>query len=144
MIGKAKTRIRRVAGGKRLGNRLKPAFSMIICCLLVLAFKPRLDCRADTIVLLEGQMLTGRILVEKDTQLFVDIGVTVLAVPKAEILKYEYTDGFGLDSGDANDVNQPDTTGSVAQTVGDRLYRTADLKATTIVESAKAVSEAVV
>ena len=144
MIGKAKTRIRRVAGGKRLGNRLKPAFSVIICCLLVLAFKPRPDCRADTIVLLEGQMLTGRILVEKDTQLFVDIGVTVLAVPKAEILKYEYTDGFGLDSGDANDVNQPDTTGSVAQTVGDRLYRTADLKATTIVESAKAVSEAVV
>ena len=48
-------------------------------------------CWADTIVLKEGQSLTGNILAEKDTQLIVDIGVAVLTIPKENILEYEYT-----------------------------------------------------
>ena len=144
MIGNVKTKCSRPAGEKSLGNKLKRIFSVIIGCLLLWSFQPTRDCRADTIVLLEGQMLTGRILVEKDTQLFVDIGVTVLAVPKAEILKYEYSEGSGLDLGDADDVTQPDATGSGPQTGSDHLYRTADLKKTTIAKCAKAVSDAVV
>ena len=45
-------------------------------------------CLADTIVLKEGQRLTGNILVEKETLIYVDIGVTVLAIPKEKILEY--------------------------------------------------------
>ncbi len=101
------------------------------------------DSFADTIVLLEGQTITGRIVVEKDTQLYVDIGMTVLAIGKAEILKYEYTDSFETDSGDSSDVNQPGATRAAGQ-ASDRLYRTADLKKTTITKCAEAVSEAVV
>ncbi|MBL7154480.1 MAG: trypsin-like peptidase domain-containing protein, partial [Phycisphaerae bacterium] len=78
------------------------------------------------------------------TQLYVDIGVTVLAIPKAKILRYEYTEGLDVDAGDVNDVNQPETTGPRPQSASDHLYRTADLKKTTIAKSAEAVSEAVV
>ena len=46
-------------------------------------------CWADTIVLKEGQTLTGDILAEKKTQLIVDIGVMVVTIPKENILKYE-------------------------------------------------------
>jgi serine protease Do len=99
---------------------------------------------ADTIILLEGQRLTGKILVEKDTQLYVDIGVTVLAIPKAEIVSYEYDEGLDTGLTDANDAKPPDAGSVEAQTEADRLYRTADLKKTTISKSAEAVSQAVV
>jgi len=145
MIGNVKKRCSRAAGnpGAPGCNTLKLAFSMIMASLLLWALFGASDSCADTIVLLEGQTITGRILVEKDTRLFVDIGVTVLAIPKAGILKYEYTDSLEIDSGDVNDVNQPDTTRTASQDA-ERLYRTADLKRTTITECAEAVSEAVV
>jgi len=124
---------------------LKLVSSMIMASLLLSALFPTPDSSADTIVLLEGQTITGRILVEKDTQLFVDIGVTVLAIGKAGILKYEYTDSLDIDSGDVNPgaPGQPDTTRTAGRDA-DRLYRTADLKKTTITKCAEAVSEAVV
>lgn len=45
---------------------------------------------ADTIVLKEGQSLTGNILAEKENQLIIDIGVTVVTIPKEKILEYQY------------------------------------------------------
>ncbi|GAG38357.1 unnamed protein product, partial [marine sediment metagenome] len=48
-------------------------------------------CAGDTIVLKEGQTLTGDILAEKSDELIVDIGVSVLTIKKEKILQYEYT-----------------------------------------------------
>jgi hypothetical protein len=48
-------------------------------------------CEADTVVLKEGQTLTGDILVEKNDELVIDIGITVLTIQKEKILQYEYT-----------------------------------------------------
>ncbi|HLB75265.1 MAG TPA: trypsin-like peptidase domain-containing protein [Sedimentisphaerales bacterium] len=147
--------------GKRIpGSAWKLACSLTIGGLILSAFFGTPGLRADTIVLLEGQTITGRILVEKDAQLYVDIGVTVLAIPKTEILKYDYADSLEIDSRDANDANQPDTRlggpqdvppqgvpyGTFGRTVRDDPggYRTADLRKTTIAKCAEVVSEAVV
>ncbi len=98
-------------------------------------------CWADTIVLKEGQTLTGDILAEKKTQLIVDIGVMVVTIPKENILKYEYTEM--LKGGDI-DVNDSDAeTGKSQQPVG-QLYRTANLEKTTIEKCVAEFSEAVV
>ena len=61
-------------------------------------------CPADTIVLKQGQSLTGEILAEKDTMLYVDIGVTVLTIPKEKILEYEYTAAPQQQDIDVNDI----------------------------------------
>jgi serine protease Do len=102
---------------------------------------------ADKIILKEGQIITGDILTEKKTQLYIDIGITVLAVPKDKILEYEYTDSFdipetGIDDKitDVNKSSVPDT----AKEQSNQLYKTANLKTTTIEKSVATVSEAVV
>ena len=99
------------------------------------------DLFGDTIVLKEGQKLTGNILAEKDTQLYVDIGVTVLTVPKEDILEYEYTDELKIEDADVNDlyaeIDRP-------QLSAGRLYRAANLEKATIEECVDAFSEAVV
>lgn len=97
---------------------------------------------ADRIVLKEGQVVTGDILAEKQTQLYVDIGITVLAVPRDKILEYEYTDS---DRDDPNAAEGKTDIDSATNTGGsDKLYRTADLKKTTIEKCVAAVSESVV
>jgi serine protease Do len=101
-------------------------------------------CWADTIILKEGQSLTGDILAERENQLIVDIGVTVLTIPKEKILEYEYTKT--LEAGDI-DVNSLDADANKPQSrrnVSDRLYHTANLKKTTIEKCVEAFSEAVV
>ena len=47
---------------------------------------------ADTIILKQGQSLTGDILVEKENFIYIDIGVEVLKISKQEILEYEYSE----------------------------------------------------
>ncbi|MHC4495143.1 MAG: S1C family serine protease [Planctomycetota bacterium] len=101
-------------------------------------------CLADRIVLKEGQVITGDILVEKQTQLYVDIGVTVLTIPKDKILRYEYTEAEDVDRGDASDLEAGPGKAPSATSGPDRLYKTADLKKTTIEKGVAAVSEAVV
>ncbi len=106
------------------------------------------DVLADRIVLKQGQTLTGDILAEKETQLYLDIGLMVLTIPKEKILEYEYTAAIEDEDVDVNDTNDleagklpalgPDT-GRPSQ-----LYRTANLKKTTIEKCVDAVSEAVV
>jgi serine protease Do len=100
-------------------------------------------CFADKIVLKEGQIITGKILVEKQTQLYVDIGITVLTIPKDKILEYNYGDTAEAQDADANDTNAEDTSEPV-DNAPDQLYKTANLKKTTIEKSVDTVSEAVV
>ena len=96
-------------------------------------------CFGDTIVLKEGQKITGEILSEKDKQAVIDIGVTVLVVPKEKIFEIKYDKGP-----QAKDVNEPAAKTGVYTQVTGQLYRTRNLKKTTIEKSVEAVSEAVV
>jgi len=126
--------------GKAIDKRMKHKYycALVLLCTSAPGF-------ADRIVLKEGQIVTGDILVEKQTQLYVDIGITVLTIPKDKILEYEYTD---TDQADGNDTKDPEDragTGSGSATSGPRkLYRTAELKKTTIEKCVAAVSESVV
>jgi len=96
---------------------------------------------ADTIILKEGQSLTGDILVEKDTQLIVDIGVTVLTIPKEKILEYEYAKMVESEDVDANDL---DIEADKSERPTGQLYHTGKLKKTTIEKCVETFSEAVV
>jgi len=112
----------------------------VICVSAAFAFLCGI-CFADKVVLKEGQIITGDILAEKDTTLVVDVGVTVLRIPRDQVQDFEYSEGFEIDRLDANDVNRVavETTGPT-----DKLYRTAKLKKTTIEKCVDAVGEAVV
>jgi serine protease Do len=80
--------------------------------------------------------------------LYIDIGITVLTIPKEKILEYKYTETTRAEDIDVNDVNDQDagkSPSSVRITSGpDQLYKTANLKKTTIEKCVDAVSEAVV
>jgi serine protease Do len=107
-------------------------FSLFVCAL----------CAADTVVLKEGQTLTGDILAEKNDELIVDIGVSVLTIRKEKILKYEYT-GADEVTVDSNEVAFETIMEGVRADRG-RLYTQAKLAKTTIEECVNRVSEAVV
>jgi serine protease Do len=111
------------------------AVVLLCCCVFSLA---------DTIVLKEGQSLTGNILAEKENQLIIDVGVAVVTIPKDKILEYQYSsildaNNIGNNSADM-DANEPRPRGEVSG----RLYHTANLKKTTIEKCVEAFSEAVV
>ena len=112
------------------------------CALVLLAWC--VVCPADRIVLKEGQTITGDILTEKKDQIYIDIGITVLAIAKDKILEYEYTKTLMVDKADTGKPgdSSKETTEAVGQ--GDKLYRTANLGITTIEKCVEAVSEAVV
>jgi len=101
-------------------------------------------CSADTIVLKEGQRLTGDILLEKETAIYLDVGVTVLTIPKEKILEYEYTKTPEPNDIDANSLDVNDLEAGKAQRPAGRLYHTANLKKMTIEKCVDAFSEAVV
>src|SRR5690242_15731029 len=63
------------------------------CCLfLVLVFCGGQIVRADTIQLKEKAGITGKILSEKRDQIAVDVGYTVLVIPRNQIAKISRTD----------------------------------------------------
>jgi len=97
---------------------------------------------ADVIVLKEGQRLVGDIVLEKDSKLYIDVGVTVLAVPRDKIESVEYA--AGGQSGEAIEPNQPARGETEAEIPGSSLYRTANLKRTTMEQCVARVAEAVV
>ncbi len=107
-------------------------------------------CLADRIVLKEGQTITGDILVEKEAVIYVDIGITVLSIPKDKILEYEYSQAIEQEVNDVNDLatsspsGVPRTATGKAETPTGQLYRTAKLQKTTIEKCVVAYSEAVV
>ena len=113
-------------------------------CALVLLCSCAL-CWADRIVLKGGQTITGEILAEKQTQLYVDIGITVLTIPKEKILEYKYTGSLEIE--DVNDINVSQVKAGklkFAIRPGGQLYKIANLNKTTIEKCVNAVSEAVV
>lgn len=96
-------------------------------------------CQADTIVLKQGQKLTGDIIAEKETSLYVDIGITVLKIPKEQILEYEYTK-----ASEPEDTNEPEIKISKSQRPRGQLYYSGNLEKTTIEKCVDEFSEAVV
>ena len=104
------------------------AISLVLC----------VHCCADTIVLKGGQRLTGDILLEKEAELVIDIGAAVLSIPKEKILEYNYSP-----DSKANGRSAP-SADTVAAVNKNKLYRTAQLKETTIENSVEAIAEAVV
>lgn len=100
-------------------------------------------CIGDTVVLKEGQTLTGDILAERNDELVIDIGVTVLTIQKEKILQYEYTRAYEEAAVDSNEAALG-TTAEVNQAGHGRLYTQAKLGKTTIEKCVDRVSEAVV
>jgi serine protease Do len=97
---------------------------------------------ADVVVLKGGQKLVGDIVAERHEQIYVDIGVTVIAVPKNDVLEYHYdktADGNTLKIQPGTEVNEikgePETG---------RLYHTGKFQKRTIEQCVEEVSEAVV
>ncbi len=127
---------------KTQDTRPKTQVCALVCALVL--FCACALCWADTIVLKEGQTLTGDILAEKETQLIVDIGITVLTIPKENILEYEYSGDKSLEAegADVNDVNDLGVETDKPRPAG-QLYHTAELKKTTIERCVDAFSEAV-
>jgi len=95
----------------------------------------------DTIILREGQKITGDILAEKQSRLYVDIGITVLSIEKDDILDYEYADTSAGAGSDANQMQSEDVTSTGADGL---LYRTANREKTTIEACVEQFGEAVV
>jgi serine protease Do len=93
---------------------------------------------ADVVVLKGGQELKGDIVAEKHGKLYVDIGVTVIAVPKEDVLEYHY-DG----QVEANEVRE---TGNqeIVEPGKQLLYYTGNFPVKTIEQCVEEVSEAVV
>jgi serine protease Do len=125
------------------------------CFCALLVFGCCALCRADTIILKQGQSLTGEILVEKEKVIYMDIGIDVLKIPKEDVLecKYTKTPGSAEEITDSNVIvrraeEEPNATNHVPyadkQSPSEQLYRTATPEKTTIEKCVEAVSEAVV
>lgn len=97
---------------------------------------------ADVVVLKGGQKLVGDIVAERPEKLYIDIGVTVIAVPKEDVLEYNY----GLE----NEANKPpaELQGEIkttpAESSKERLYYTGNFPRKTIEQCVEDVAEAVV
>jgi len=109
-----------------------------ICLCALILLGSCVLCPADRIVLKEGQIITGDILTEKKDQVYIDIGITVLVVPKDKILEYEYSETLTVDDADIGQMSSP------SKESDNKLYKTASLGRTTIEKCVEAVSEAVV
>jgi len=105
------------------------ALILLVACVL---------CPADRIILKEGQIITGDILTEKKDQVYIDIGITVVVVPKDKILEYEYSETLTVNDADINQMSD------LSKEQDGKLYKTASLGRTTIEKCVEAVSEAVV
>jgi serine protease Do len=114
------------------GRYSRKCFLILILCICAFSW-------ADTVVLKQGQTLTGQILADRDSFIYFDIGLSVLTIPKEKILKYESTD-----IREGADTNNIITVAVSRSSDANQLYKTADLKKTTIEKSVEAVSQAVV
>ncbi len=102
-------------------------------------------CQADTIILNEGQKLTGDIVVEKEKHLYLDVGITVLKIQKDEILEFQYSDQQVRISPETDLKDQTTDPCQPEQLkTWDQLYYTCDRPQMTIEENVKQVSQAVV
>lgn len=96
---------------------------------------------ADNIILQDGSSVTGTILKEKDTQVVVDIGFTVLVIPKEQILRVQYETEPNMPvSASISESNMP----VIQETPVMSLYRAGTCSRTSIEECVDRFSEAVV
>jgi len=109
-----------------------------VCCLCTSA-----NLFGDTIVLRQGQTLTGDILAEKKNFLIVDIGVDVLTIQKENILEYEYATDESVSTTASENVEDVNARAPESHRPSGQLYHTGESEKTTIEESVEAVSEAV-
>jgi serine protease Do len=98
--------------------------------------------RADVVVLKGGQKLIGDIVAERHEQIYVDIGVTVIAVPKEDVLEYHYDKAVDMNvlsippGTEINEIKLEPATG--------RLYHTGKFQKRSIEQCVEEVGEAVV
>jgi serine protease Do len=98
-------------------------------------------CKADTIILQDGSSVTGTVLADKETQLVVDIGVTVLVIPKDKIVEQKTAEEPNAPAESATtEANQP----LIQDTTATTLYHTGTCKKTSIEDCVARFSEAVV
>ena len=118
-------------------------YQQLLCTLFLLSTFGCLMCFAtDTVILKQGQTITGDILTEKQNKIFLDIGMTVLDIPKDQILEIKYEQ-------DANQIDAQkqngQTTENNQQTIdAGKLYSTQSRKKITIEKAVEQVAEAVV
>ncbi len=119
------------------------AFVIAGLCSACLADPPKgeVSPKADVITLKGGQQLTGDIVAEKETQLFIDIGVTVLAIPKEQVLDYSRGTPQTGEQKQESTITEPNSGGERPTA---RLYYTGKRAKTTIEKCVEEVSEAVV
>ena len=112
----------------------------ITACAFIFAVSIAVSARGDTIVLKTGQKLTGDIVAEKQDKLYIDVGVTVLAVPKQDILEFNKNEPNNPAIQETENTEKPPAKSSTG-----RLYYTADNDNTkTIQQCVAEVAEAVV
>lgn len=95
---------------------------------------------ADTLILQDGSSVTGTVLADKEKEVVVDIGVTVLVIPKDKIVEQTDTEEPNAAPPTADEVNTP----LVQETAGAALYHTGTLKKNSIEDCVLRFSEAVV
>lgn len=106
-------------------------------------------CFGDVVILKGGQRLTGDILAEKESQLYLDIGVTVLSIEKGDVLEYRYekqlTAWKAVPRGhpEGGKEGAVEDEGLSQRPVG-QLYHTGEREKKTIEQCVEEVSEAVV
>jgi len=98
----------------------------------------------DIVILKGGQTLTGTILAEKDTQLYLDIGADVLTIANEDILEFRYDSQNEQQETKFDESGEQSDESSQEQTDGGQLYHTAELEKTTIEKCVDNVSESVV
>jgi len=132
------------AGAIRLGAAKPGTIAGIVVIVLCLLSPGAL---ADRVVLSEGHVLTGDILAVKTDKIYLDIGITVLSIPRSEILEFERGDRADVESPpaeDANDASIPSGKAEPGDANSYSLYRTGDFKIKTIAQCVELVSEGVV
>lgn len=114
---------------------------LLFLCLFVSSL-----CIADTVILKEGQSISGDIISEKPSHLVIDIGITVLSIPKDQILSYEYgrpSESAGTRFA-ATDSNNTSSRPLSSEQPAESLYKTSRLSKMSMEKCVEAVSEAVV
>ncbi len=113
--------------------------SLGVLAIILLCYQ---TCFAATIVLKQGQSITGEVIQEKETYIVVDIGFTALKIQRADIQQIKNVEPNTPQANENNEPLKEETLPNI-QPEG-QLYRTANLKKTTIEKGVEMISEAVV
>jgi len=102
--------------------------------------------RADVVVLKGGQKLVGDIVAERHEHIYVDVGVTVIAVPKEDVLEYHYDKAEEVNDLAVKPQEETRESGNqdIRKSATGRLYHTGKLQKRTIEQCVAEVGEAVV